>query len=323
MTITQITATAVVPTSTPEFSCWKKDKRECAIAESLGIDLDSIISFSPDLKWVVIYNIKLATSWPGKDIGGLRFVKTDNSKEWMFDATQMSQDIGECSLIFTANAWSPDSHYIYFSPDPGYCSRMRYVSDYGTQVLYRLDVLTGEFIEYLSFSDGVNSTVGRKLDLYNLAFSPDGIYLAYLKTLNAPMIIHIRNLETEKEIIYKMPAKYPEAGCLVWSSNSHFLFFYAATTTAYEKSTLSSFYKIDMDNHSIKEIIQSQPYLFCISDYDPIEKDDFVFVTRADTSYNVSEEYYFNPYTEEFIVQPTPTPYPPTPTPWPSSIYQP
>jgi hypothetical protein len=295
--VTQIVATIITPTSTPDFNCWKKEK-ECEIANSLGVNMEQIDSFSPDMNWAVI------TSG-----FGLTFVKTDSTKEWKFDSTQMSHDIGDCSLMFMTNFWSLDSHYVYFSPNPSYCSRLVNFSDEGTQVLYRLDVTTGKIIEYLPFVKGQNSIVRRDLDLYTLAFSPDGAYLAYFHTLHIPLIIHIRNLETGTETTYTMNKKYPEAGCLAWAGKKHLLFFYVATNTAPHKDSISSLYKIDIDNKSVKEIIHDQPYLYCLSPGAGWNNGDLIFTMETDIkSERGIENLYFNPYTEEFKIVPTSTP---------------
>ena len=151
----------IIPTPTYDFWCWKKEK-ECEIAQNLGVNIQQIASFSPDMQWAAIYFM------------GMRFVKVDGSKEWEFNATQMREDIGECAYFFEINFWSLDSRYVYFSPDPSYCSRMVNFSDAGTQVLYRLNIETGEFIEYLPFNDNLNSITSRKLDLYTHEKTPDG-----------------------------------------------------------------------------------------------------------------------------------------------------
>ncbi len=297
MTISNTPNLAITPTPTYDSWCWKKEK-ECEIAQKLGVNIQQIESFSPNMQWAVIY------------LGGMRFVKVDGSKEWEFNSLQMREDIGECGYFLEINFWSLDSRYVYFSPDPSYCSRLRNYSDVGTQVLYRLDVETGEFKEYLPFNKNTNSTTSRKFDLYSLEFSPDGTYLAYLQTLTIPLIVHIRNLETEFETTYTMNMKYPEAGCLAWSAKDHLLFFYVATVTAPEKSLVSSFYKIDVDNHIVKEIVHDKPYLYCISRGDIMNDGDLVFTKMVDTSSGYNENFYFNPYTEEFEIYPTSTPYP-------------
>jgi len=305
----------IIPTPTYDSWCWKKDK-ECEIAKSLGVTIQNIDSFSPDMQWVVIYNMKWAKAPPDKDVGGMKFVKVDGSKEWKFSATQMREDIGECSNIFMTNFWSPDSHYVYFSPNPSYCSRMFNFSDVGTQVLYRLDIEAGTIEEYLPFVRYRFSSGDERWGLYTFEFSPDGHHLIYFQSYGSPMIIKIRDLTTEDEITYELDSKYLEAGCPAWLDDNNHVLFYAATTTRPSDPTLASLYIIDLEEQAIRTIYHDQPNVYCpiSSPYfreDNPDATNLIPVRVLDIGYQqVLDQFYLNPLTGQKVLWATPTPYP-------------
>lgn len=100
-----ITSTQTLKTS--DFECRKKEK-ECAIATSLGVRLEYIDSFSPDLKWAAIPTFQMAKKPSDQPTGGIRFVKTDKSQEWNFSSTQTSHDLSDCGFFWKIDFWSSD-----------------------------------------------------------------------------------------------------------------------------------------------------------------------------------------------------------------------
>ena len=305
----------IIPSPTYDYWCWEKEK-ECELAKNLGVNIQQIDSFSPNMQWAVIYDTKLAKMPPDKDIGGFRFVKVDGSQEWRFNATQMSQDIGECSNIFMTNAWSPDSRYVYFSPNPSYCSRMFNYSDVGTQVLYRLDVRTGAVEEYLPFVKYRFSSGYERWGLYTFEFSPDGHRLIYFQSYGSPMIIKVRDLTTEDEVTYELDSKYLEAGCPAWMDDNSHIVFYAATTTRPYDSTMSSLYIINLGDQTIETVYRDQPNVYCpISN--PYYREDnpdatnLIPVMVFDIGYQQGlDQFYLNPITGQKVLWATSTPYP-------------
>lgn len=304
-------------TLTPTLdSLWCSDReKECEIARSLGVGILQIDSFSPNMKWVAMNDLKMAKFPPDKDIGGMKFVKVDKSKEWKFNATQMREDIGECSNIFMTNFWSNDSRYVYFSPHPSYCSRMFNFSDIGTQVLYRLDVETGATEEFLPFIKYHFSSGYERWGLYTFEFSPNGRYLVYFQSYGSPMIIHVKDLKTEDEITYELDNKYLEAGCPAWMDDSIHVLFYAATTTRPGESTTASLYIIDLEKRTIQAIYHEQPNVYCtISNPYYREKNpdvkNLIPVNKMTIEYQLMEQFYLNPLTRQKVLWPTATPYP-------------
>lgn len=210
-----------------------------------------------------------------------------------------------------------DSQYVYFSPDPSYCSHPSNFSAIGTQVLYRLDTKTGEFVEYLPFAP----TSSQRYGLYTFEFSPNGQDLVYFQTMNSSVTIKIRNLASESETSFVLDRNYHEAGCLAWMDDGQHLLFYGATTTRPNKATSTSLYLVDIRQKSILEIYHDQPNVYCAYDEPywrenlPNSKD--LLVEKMDLSYSkVAERFYLNPLTKETLPWPTPTS-------WPTSAHQP
>jgi len=312
MVVEPPTTDILVPKATPQpsmnLACWEKEK-ECAIVKKLGFHIDAIVSFSPDKQWVVVY--RKQESRDGKYVGGLRFIHANGDIEWVFSSDQLEQDIGECALFWMTNFWSLDSRYVYFSPDPSYCSRPRNYSAVGTQVLYRLDIQTGEFTEILPFK----LTSFQLLGLYTLGFSPDGKSLAYFQTLDSPLIIKIRDLSTNKETIFSLNNNYREAGCLVWTADAQHVLFYVAKNTMPGTPITTSLFMIDMKQQTIQPIYSDQPNIYCPSyhvfnreqaskdkDLVPIE----LIGSDLGTNYfRMIDRFYLNPFTGQRIILPT------------------
>lgn len=316
ITVSSTSKPTIEPTPTYNYRCWEKEK-ECEIAESLGISIQSIDSFSPNMQWVVIYDGKMEDALPDGVLGGMRFAKVDGSIEWKFDETQMSQDIGECSNIFITNFWSNDSKYVYFSPDPSFCSRMFNFSDIGTQVLYRLAVETGVVEEYLPFVRYRFSSGHERWGLYTFRISPDGNHLIYFQSYSSPMVIKIRNLTTEHEETYELNSKYLEAGCPAWMDDSVHVLFYAATTTRPNDPTSASLFIINLDEKTIQTIYHDQPNVYCPHSSDSYFRDgnpdvaNLIPVRVLDIGYaQVIDQFYLNPLTGQNILWATITPYP-------------
>jgi hypothetical protein len=305
------TTSTANPSPTIDGSCWKSEKK-CAIANSLGFHVDAIVSFSPNLQWVAVYNTQRKIA--GKFVGGLRFIKADGNSEWIFSSTQLTQDIGECALFWTTDFWSSDSRFVYFSPDPSYCSRPNRHSTYGTQVLYRLDVQTGEFTEVLP----IKFTSFQNLGLYTFEFSSDGKFLAYFQTLDSPVIVKIRDLAMGKELNFPLEDKYHEAGCLVWTTDNQSILFYAAKNTVPGTLITSSLFSIDSKDQVVQVIYSDLPNIYCpLGDdiyRDQIPKGNYlvpIVVIGTDIGINYFrgiDWFYLNPYTREKVIWPTSTP---------------
>lgn len=303
MTISNTPSLAITPAPTYDSWCWKKEK-ECEIAQRLGVNIQQIESFSPNMQWAVIY------------LGGMRFVKVDGSKEWEFNSSQMREDIGECGYFLEINFWSLDSRYVYFSPDPSYCSRMFNYSDVGTQVLYRLDVEAGTIEEYLPFVKYRFSSGYERWGLYTFEFSPDGRYLVYFQSYGSPMIINIKNLTTKDEITYELDNKYLEAGCPAWMDDAVHVLFYAATTTHPGDPTLASLFFIDLKEQTIQAIYHDEPNVYCAigNPYFREENPDatnLIPVRVLDIGYQqLLDQFYLDPLAGQKIPWATITPYP-------------
>ena len=69
MNISSTPNPTIIPAPTYDSWCWKKEK-ECEIAKSLGVNIRNIDSFSPNMQWAAIYDMKMAKALPDKDIGG-------------------------------------------------------------------------------------------------------------------------------------------------------------------------------------------------------------------------------------------------------------
>ena len=308
-TLTPISASTPTIWPTSASRCWKKEK-ECEIAKKLGVkNIDLIFSFSPDMQWAAIDKSRL-----GSDmllIAGLRVAKADGTQEWTFDATQFRKALIQCSGQFTTDFWSADSRYVYFSYDPGWCSRNVNFSSGNTPILYRLDVKTGIFLEYLPGAGHSGKTSLPTGGYYTFKFSPDGLYLAYLQTFNSPVVVTVRNLKTESEMVFKLDKKYPEAGCLAWMDDSQHLLFYGATTTSPNHPTSTSLYLVDINQKTIREIYNEQPNVYCAIDdrswlITPPNPKDFLLVEKMALSYWTGERFYLNPLTKQTLPWPTP-----------------
>jgi WD40 repeat protein len=302
---------------TADWRCLNQDL-VCALTQRLGVSMDQIDSFSPDWQWAVIYAGRFES---GEMIGGIRFAKTDGSQQWAFYSTDMSQDIGECSAQFSTDYWSQDSRYVYFSPDPGFCSHSFNFSDFGPPVLYRLDLETGEFIEFLPFAENPTSTRPGRLGPYNFSFSPDGSYLAYVQSFNSPLTMGIKDLKTGTETAFTLDPKYREAGCLAWMQDGRDLVFYAATTTHPGDPTTASLFVVDAYDGTIRYIYRDRPNVYCAlgnsywSEHEP-EDHRLVRVERYNIYYEWDAQFLLDPLTGQESAWPTSTP-------WPSRTHQP
>jgi hypothetical protein len=262
---------------------------------------------SPDGKWCVIDM--------GEDI---KVFGRDGVTKHTFDFTQTQKEIRQLCGVFFQEFWSPDGQYLYFAP--GICSHTTNINDGVAPALYRLTLATGEILNVLPITgdpDLWHKSLAAR-GYYDFVFSSDGRYLAYLQPYTTPIIVKIRNLVTDEESQFALDEKYPEAGCISWSPNSHFVAFDAAIGTNPGDLTIASLYVVDVEKNKIHEILRDEPYLYCPNRVGN-DREGLILITRYDMgsfsgiscSKNEREcevDFYLNPLTMELAPRPTKMP---------------
>lgn len=116
--------------------------------------------------------------------------------------------------------WSADGLYLYLTPD--------FLIDGGCPVyldgdfLLRLNLTSGQIIQILTTSEveGINN-------YYNISFSHDDQYMAYLRTWLDHPILNLRNLNTSEEQHIDLGNQFTDAGDVVWSPDQSKIVFSA------------------------------------------------------------------------------------------------
>lgn len=281
-------------------ACYPEEKQ--TFSQRWHIDCSQLF-LSPNKQWAVIEGFDRIVN--EKHFPAIRILNTDGVREWQFDFSQLSKEIGLCDW-FSLQYWSPDERYLYIAPDN--CSHTTYFDDGIGPALYRVELSTGQLVEilpitgepspYAPFSDH---------DYYSFAFSSDGVYLAYFQPFNDPIAVSVMNLNSGEETVFKTGNEYPEAGCLNWLPNEDQIVFFGATTTLSGKQSRASFFRIDVGENEIQEIVHEQSYLYCYSpdktDMQP--KENRIVVRRVETSSGLWDYKYLNIFTGEILPVPS------------------
>jgi hypothetical protein len=136
-------------------------------------------------------------------------IRTNRTKEWSLSSDTL---IGLDREDFVhVSHWSNDGAYAYINVNPhtdGY-----WESFHQGMVLYRLNLESGEISEVLP--RGKSERI-----YYSFSFSPNDRRLAYIKTDQSPVILHIRDIQIGTEQSYEFDPKYNTGGRFVWSPDS-------------------------------------------------------------------------------------------------------
>ena len=204
-----------------------------------------------------IYDLSSDGQWCVNDMGpDIEVYGRDGVTKHAFE-----KDIRSLCAWFLRVFWSPDGKYLYFAP--GNCSHNKNIDDGIAPALYRLALATGEIVDILPITSNPEPASLAERGFYDFEFSSDGLYLAYLQSYRTPIVVTIKNLASDEDIEFVLDAAYPEAGCISWAPNSHFVAFNAATTTRPGYDATASLYMADVDKAEIHEILRAERFVYC------------------------------------------------------------
>ena len=156
--------------------------------------------------------------WAGLECndGSIKIINVNETKEWELPYESMFGPYSSADLFTEIPHWSRDGAYVFIGANPhtdGYWEPFHTVS-----VLYRFNLETGQIDEVLPAGEDNNI-------YYSFVFSPDDTILAYIMTDQSPVIINLRDLQTDVKQSFEFDPKYNTGGSFVWSPDSQKLVF--------------------------------------------------------------------------------------------------
>lgn len=134
--------------------------------------------------------------------------------------------------------WTDDGQYLYLSADTGGDGGPEPYFNY-VCALARVDLNSGKWDD-----TGVSGAI---------KFSPDEEYLVY----SYGKEVRVRNLESDLQKIYPLPAEYPVAGKFVWSMDNERVIFIATSTDWYTPNSKFAFFIINIPDNTIQQILET------------------------------------------------------------------
>jgi len=208
---------------------------------------------SPDGLWVEFRDVD--------DLHGdsLELIQINGEKQWRITSDEIYEKPNFENLLYVSH-WDVNGSYAYISS--GYSLDGGYVIWLGfnemEKDLFQLNLNSGQVLKVFD-------------DLHRVAFSPNGLYLAYFSYVkNYVGDIEFENLnlnifDTVKGVIvsrYPISAKYESAGGIVWSPDSQKIIFVGAVDAWLDAPNVqSSLFLVDLQKYTIQKLIDGQKEL--------------------------------------------------------------
>ncbi|NOH11274.1 MAG: hypothetical protein HND51_06455 [Chloroflexi bacterium] len=182
------------------------------------LDRAGLIS-APNEKWVVDFSL------------GLEIYHIGGQSIWQMERGKAATLYGGTNWgLFH---WSPDSQYLYLTRVPSFSAIPRVVSMYNSTGLWRLDILSGEIVEYLpgrTITDGGN----EKFIFREIQISPDAKKIAHIEVFEKPFELIIQEVESEVQQVFPLGERFFSIGYMAWSPEMNSIIFVGAVDETVE-----------------------------------------------------------------------------------------